>query len=107
MGQVNSPMTNFNATSITPSQEHKPSSPSPTALFLLLVISFYQRMRAGRIAPCRFFPSCSEYAHEAVLVHGTVRGTALALRRLSKCRPLGPHGIDLVPVAKKVRTTTS
>jgi putative membrane protein insertion efficiency factor len=64
---------------------------------VLSSIEAYQRAFAGRPSPCRFFPSCSAYAHEAVAVHGTRRGTFLALRRLLRCRPLGPSGFDPVP----------
>ena len=72
---------------------------------LLRSISFYQRLRSGRPSPCRFYPSCSQYAHEAVEMHGAWRGSGLAVRRLLRCRPLGPHGIDLVPELKKVRSS--
>ena len=61
------------------------------------LIRFYQAARAGRPSPCRFFPSCSAYALEAVELHGAVRGSALAARRLCRCHPWGAHGIDLVP----------
>ena len=46
---------------------------------------------------CRFLPSCSDYAREAVTVHGAVKGTWLAARRLSRCHPLGSSGLDPVP----------
>jgi uncharacterized protein len=61
------------------------------------LIRFYQHARAGRPSPCRFFPTCSAYALEAVEVHGAVRGSALAVRRVCRCNPWGAHGIDLVP----------
>ena len=48
-------------------------------------------------ANCRFFPSCSDYAREAVTVHGAIKGSWLALRRLSRCHPLGSSGFDPVP----------
>jgi len=46
---------------------------------------------------CRYWPSCSSYAEEAVHRHGALRGGWLAMRRLSRCHPLGGHGVDLVP----------
>ena len=70
-------------------------------------ISLYQRLTSGRPSPCRFYPSCSNYAVEAIETHGVARGSLLTLRRLSRCRPLGPHGVDLVPVPapKKARSS--
>jgi putative membrane protein insertion efficiency factor len=50
---------------------------------------------------CRFLPSCSDYAREAVTVHGAVKGTWLAVRRLSRCHPLGSSGFDPVPVRSR------
>jgi hypothetical protein len=99
-------MTNSNNISARRSSGPRPSEPSRSTRLILHVISWYQKACAGRIAPCRFYPSCSHYAYEAVQLHGALRGTGFALRRVSKCRPFGPHGIDLVPVTKKVRTTT-
>jgi putative membrane protein insertion efficiency factor len=49
---------------------------------------------------CRFAPSCSEYAVEALLGHGLFRGGRLALRRLLRCHPWGGHGHDPVPQPK-------
>ena len=46
---------------------------------------------------CRFMPSCSEYAREAIDVHGAARGAWLATRRLARCHPLGGFGFDPVP----------
>lgn len=60
-------------------------------------IEAYQRAFAGRPSPCRYFPTCSHYAHEAFEVHGTARGGWLTLRRLLRCRPFGPSGFDPVP----------
>jgi putative membrane protein insertion efficiency factor len=99
-------MTNFNNIFGRRSLGPRRSESSRSAQLILHVISWYQKARAGRIAPCRFYPSCSHYAYEAVQLHGALRGTGFALRRLSKCRPFGPQGIDLVPATKKVRTTT-
>ncbi|MDA8034886.1 MAG: membrane protein insertion efficiency factor YidD [Actinomycetota bacterium] len=72
-------------------------SPSPPARALLWSIRTYQGLRAGRLSPCRFVPSCSEYAAEAVEVHGAFKGSWLAARRVSRCRPLGGRGFDPVP----------
>ena len=97
-------MTNFNNTFKKRSSGPKHSEHTRSVTLILLLISWYQKVRTGRVAPCRFYPSCSQYAYEAVQAHGALRGTGLALRRISKCRPLGPHGIDLVPLTKKDRT---
>ena len=69
--------------------------PSRIAVF---VLTSYQGAASGRISPCRFYPSCSNYAVEAFRVHGFWRGLALTARRLVRCRPFGPHGVDLVPL---------
>ncbi|MEC9367666.1 MAG: membrane protein insertion efficiency factor YidD [Pseudomonadota bacterium] len=57
---------------------------------------------AGR--QCRFLPTCSEYAVEAIDVHGPLRGSLLALRRLSRCHPWGGEGYDPVPPTKRAST---
>lgn len=46
---------------------------------------------------CRFYPSCSDYAREAIQYHGAAHGTYLAVKRLCRCHPLSAGGIDLVP----------
>jgi putative membrane protein insertion efficiency factor len=53
---------------------------------------------------CRFVPSCSEYAIDAFRAHGFWRGTWLSLRRVGRCHPLHPGGVDLVPPASSPRT---
>ena len=56
---------------------------------------------------CRFYPSCSNYACEAIERHGARRGSWLALRRLLRCHPFSPGGVDLVPDAyEQTRATT-
>lgn len=67
---------------------------------LLRLIEMYQRAFEGRPSPCRFFPSCSEYGADAIHVHGAARGSWLTLRRLARCRPLGPSGYDPVPLPR-------
>lgn len=65
---------------------------------MLRSIEWYQRGTEGRLSPCRFFPSCSEYGHVAISTHGAGRGLWLTIRRLARCRPLGPSGYDPVPL---------
>ncbi|MEH6629885.1 MAG: membrane protein insertion efficiency factor YidD [Halopseudomonas aestusnigri] len=48
-------------------------------------------------ASCRYHPTCSQYASEAIVTHGALRGGWLALKRLSRCHPWGGHGFDPVP----------
>jgi putative membrane protein insertion efficiency factor len=66
----------------------------------------YQGAASGRISPCRFYPSCSNYAIEAFSEHGFWAGMVLTAKRLVRCRPFGPHGVDLVPLPVPVRHTT-
>jgi uncharacterized protein len=68
----------------------------PTRL-LLRTVNLYQRLSAHRPSPCRYVPSCSEYAREALETHGAARGTWLSARRLSRCHPFGGFGFDPVP----------
>ena len=70
---------------------------SPLARLLTAAIRVYQKARAGRPSPCRYWPSCSQYALEAVERHGAGRGAWLAARRLGRCHPWGGHGVDPVP----------
>lgn len=61
-------------------------------------IRLYQRWISPYTPPsCRFYPSCSEYAVQAVQRHGLLRGGWLALQRLLRCHPLHPGGYDPVP----------
>lgn len=68
---------------------------------LIVPIRGYQRFISPLLAPrCRFHPSCSQYAIEALQRHGALRGTWLALGRLLRCHPLHPGGDDPVPPTK-------
>ena len=70
-----------------------------TAKLLILLIRVYQVVLSPFVGgACRFQPSCSAYAVEAVATHGAWRGSLLAARRLSRCHPLGRAGFDPVPV---------
>jgi putative membrane protein insertion efficiency factor len=65
---------------------------------LLALIWFYRRAISPAIGPaCRFEPSCSAYAEEAVHVHGAGRGLALTVWRLLRCQPFARAGLDPVP----------
>lgn len=70
----------------------------PVARALLAALGFYSRAISPAFPPrCRFAPTCSAYAAEAVTAHGAGRGSWLALRRLLKCAPWHPGGYDPVP----------
>ena len=68
-----------------------------TRAALIGLIRIYQGVRVGRLSPCRFVPSCSEYAAEAITLHGALHGSWLAARRIARCNPLGGRGFDPVP----------
>ena len=68
---------------------------------LLLPVYFYKYAISPMTqASCRHIPSCSEYAVEALKIHGPVKGIYLATRRILKCHPWGTHGYDPVPPKK-------
>jgi uncharacterized protein len=69
-----------------------------TAKLLIILIRAYQVVLSPFFGgTCRFLPSCSAYAIEAIATHGAGRGSLLALRRLSSCHPFGRAGVDPVP----------
>ncbi|GAB2998344.1 putative membrane protein insertion efficiency factor [Saccharothrix ecbatanensis] len=71
---------------------------SPVVRALLLPVRFYRKFISPALPPtCRFHPSCSAYAVEALTVHGALRGSWLTLRRLGRCGPWHPGGLDPVP----------
>jgi uncharacterized protein len=78
---------------------HTPEhTPGLVARALRGLIRVYQLVLSPLLGTnCRYHPSCSEYAREAVLLHGPLRGTWLALRRMGRCHPWGGHGHDPVP----------
>jgi hypothetical protein len=69
---------------------------------LLILIAGYRRWVSPALPQsCRFHPSCSEYASEAIAAHGVARGVLLALRRLLRCHPGCEGGVDPVPPAPR------
>lgn len=65
---------------------------------LLKCVRFYQVAISPMLPPrCRYAPTCSQYAIEALQKHGAVRGSVLALRRICRCHPFGGSGYDPVP----------
>ena len=69
---------------------------------LLALLGAYRRWVSPLLPPaCRFYPSCSEYAHEALARHGVLAGSALTARRLARCHPWCQGGVDPVPPAAR------
>ncbi|MDR3763317.1 MAG: membrane protein insertion efficiency factor YidD [Acidobacteriota bacterium] len=66
---------------------------------LLALLAFYKRLISPLLpVACRYTPTCSEYAAEAVARHGALAGSLLAAGRLCRCHPFGGHGFDPVPL---------
>lgn len=88
------------STTVTGTARQEPGKrPSAAARVLMLLLTGYRNFISPMLAPrCRFYPSCSAYALEAVQVHGALRGCWLAARRLSRCHPFHAGGFDPVPV---------
>ena len=63
----------------------------------LAVVRSYQRLAVNRRPSCRYWPTCSDYAAQAIARHGAWRGTIMAVRRLARCHPWGGYGADPVP----------
>jgi len=71
---------------------------TPAALPLVGLVRVYQRLVSPLLPPsCRFYPSCSAYAVTALERHGAAKGSWLAARRLARCHPFHPGGLDPVP----------
>jgi putative membrane protein insertion efficiency factor len=75
---------------------------------LVLPIRAYQLLISPLLGPrCRFYPSCSAYAIEAITTHGPLRGSYLAARRLLRCHPWNPGGVDHVPPKRSGNAPTT
>jgi uncharacterized protein len=79
------------------------SAGAPVRMILIGCIKAYRVGLSGWLGgQCRFYPSCSRYAEEAINLHGAVRGSALTLWRVLRCNPFGDGGIDPVPGRDRV-----
>lgn len=78
--------------------QHQTGRQRPLARIMIGIIRGYQgAVSAFRTSPCRYLPTCSEYARVAIEAHGPWRGGWLGVRRLARCHPWGGHGFDPVP----------
>ena len=85
-------------------RDHAEGRLSAGARVLMVLITGYRRFISPLLGPhCRFAPSCSAYALEAVRVHGALRGSWLAVRRIARCHPFNPGGFDPGPPAARRR----
>jgi len=65
---------------------------------IVFIIKLYQKFISPMFPPtCRFYPTCSNYAKEALIKHGFFKGSWLAVKRVSRCHPFNPGGYDPVP----------
>lgn len=65
---------------------------------LIFLINGYQKIPFTSHKQCRFTPTCSEYAKEAILLQGSIKGSYLAIKRILRCNPWGSFGYDPVPL---------
>jgi putative membrane protein insertion efficiency factor len=78
------------------------STVSPAGRVALGLLRAYKLLISPYFAgSCRYLPSCADYARDAVVLHGAVKGSWLALRRLSRCHPLCEGGHDPVPTSRQ------
>ena len=88
----------------TPDDDQAGGRPSFVARVMTGALRGYQRFISPALPPtCRFYPSCSAYAVGALQVHGVFRGSYLTVRRLLRCGPWHPGGLDPVPPRRRPR----
>lgn len=68
---------------------------------LISIIHLYQKIPFSSHNQCRFIPTCSNYAEEAILTYGSIKGSYLAARRILRCHPFGSSGYDPVPLKEE------
>ena len=84
------------------------TAPSAATRLLMLIVAGYRRTVSPLLMPrCRFAPSCSEYALQALAEYGALRGGWLAVRRIVRCHPFHPGGYDPVPPRGAARAMTT
>jgi putative membrane protein insertion efficiency factor len=77
---------------------------TPVRLLLIVLVKLYRATLSGWLGgQCRFYPTCSHYAEDAVRTHGVVRGVALAAWRIVRCGPFTAGGVDHVPPSRRDR----
>ena len=77
-------------------------SGAPARAALVAIIKTYRVVLSGWLGgQCRFAPTCSHYAEQAILLHGATKGTALATWRVLRCNPYGKGGLDPAPAAAR------
>lgn len=98
MGKTHSPQQKSTTKQSSTQKRHEETRLSLMAKVLLLPIYFYRYFISPLIGPrCRFYPSCSTYAVEAIKIHGAFKGGYLAIKRILRCNPLSKGGEDPVP----------
>lgn len=69
--------------------------------FLISIIKLYQKIPGNWHSNCRFVPTCSNYAIEAINTYGAFRGSIMTIKRIMRCNPLGGSGYDPVPIKRE------
>jgi len=85
-----------------------PQRVSPAARLLMLLVRGYQKIFSPFMGGnCRFHPSCSVYGYEALEIHGAVKGSWMAIKRIGRCQPFREGGLDPVPGSPDDRLETA